>query len=49
MELRSLHAWAGGSLSGTSAETYRIKGEPSREIAEVMLIAILKPFQAVRP
>lgn len=34
----SLESWRSGNLSGTIAETYQIEGEPSRELAEVMLI-----------
>jgi len=34
----SLNAWRAGNLSGTLAGTYQIEGEPSRELAEVMLV-----------
>lgn len=34
----SLEAWRAGNLSGTIAETYRIEGEPARELADVMLV-----------
>lgn len=34
----SLETWRSGNLSGTLNETYQIEGEPSRELAEVMLV-----------
>jgi len=34
----SLDTWKAGNLSGTIAEAYQIQGEPSRELAEVMLV-----------
>ncbi|MEJ2186065.1 MAG: hypothetical protein P8Z36_09025 [Gemmatimonadota bacterium] len=34
----SLDAWREGNLSGTLADTYRVEGEPARELAEVMLV-----------
>lgn len=34
----SLDAWRAGNLSGTLAATYEVTGEPSREVAEVMLV-----------
>lgn len=33
----SLDAWRAGDLSGTLSGTYQVQGEPSRELAEVML------------
>ena len=33
----SIDAWRAGNLSGTLAETYEVKGEPTRELADVML------------
>ena len=36
--VESLEAWSAGNLSGTLAETYQVEGEPSREIADVMLV-----------
>ncbi len=36
--VESLDAWKAGNLSGTLAETYHVEGEPSRELAEVMLV-----------
>jgi len=35
---KSLEAWRAGKLSGSLAETYQVEGEPSRELAEVMLV-----------
>lgn len=34
----SLDAWKAGNLSGTLPETYEIEGDPSRQLAEVMLV-----------
>lgn len=34
----SLEAWKAGNLSGTLAETYQVRGEPARELADVMLV-----------
>ena len=34
----SLDAWRAGNLSGTLVETYQIQGEPTRELADVMLV-----------
>lgn len=34
----SLDAWRAGGLAGTLAETYQVVGEPTRELAEVMLV-----------
>ena len=36
--LESLDAWKAGNLSGTLADTYKIEGEPVRELAETMLV-----------
>lgn len=36
--LESLETWTAGNLSGTIAETYKIKGLPEKELAEVMLV-----------
>lgn len=34
----SLNAWRNSNLSGTVARTYEVEGEPSRQLAEVMLV-----------
>lgn len=34
----SLAAWKSGNLSGTLAETYEVEDEPTRELADVMLV-----------
>jgi len=34
----SLNAWRNTNLSGTVAATYQVEGDPSRQLAEVMLV-----------
>lgn len=34
----SLDAWRSGNPSETLVETYQIEGEPSRQLAEMMLV-----------
>ena len=34
----SVNAWRNTNLSGTVANTYQVEGEPSRQLAEVMLV-----------